>query len=457
MGHVEQRIAEFIATTPPEAVPQAALDAAQRSALDCVGCMLAATVTQQGGIITRFALAEGGAGGSASIVGGGRSSRTMAALANGTLAHALDFDDGRTGTGHAAGMLLPVALAAAEPQALPGRDLLVAYALGLEAITHVSQACDFEQKESGFHRTSLFGTIATALVAARLLRLEPEQVQMALGAAGALAGGLCQSFGTYTKPMHSGMAAKNGIAAAMLAAEGWTGSPDILGGPAGWGKAFIRRFDYDAMVRDLGRDWRTVERQPLIKAYPCCGLIHGPMDSLLSLIRVHGLRAEMVERVEVTAPYDSMVLMYPQPQTGYQGKFSLHYAIATALIDGRLDLDSFDDARQARPEYRETLDKIRVNVTSIWQGTQRGARRVKADDRLPVVVHLKDGCRLSQSTERVRGLDSDAEVAAKFRDNAGRALGADGAEDALAAWSDLAGVQDIRQPLTRLNSPVSAG
>lgn len=446
MGQVEERIADFIVNTPADQVPEAALASAARSALDAVGCMLATSVEPQGRQIIAFARAEGG--GSASVVSGSvKTSRTMAALANGVLAHGLDFDDGRTGTGHAAGMLLPVALAAGEAQGVSGRDLLAAYAIGLEVITHISDACDFEQKEGGFHRTSLFGTIAATATASRLLGLTVGQTQNAIGTAGALAGGLCQSFGTYTKPLHSGMAAKNAMTAALLAADGWTGSPDILGGPAGWGSAFIKRFKYDAMASDLGTDWRTASRTPLIKEFPCCGLCHGPITSVLTLIRQHGLTAEMVATVEVAAPYDSMVLMYPSPVSGYQGKFSLPYCMATALIDGRLDVDSFSDDKLHRPEYAETLAKIRVNVTSVWEGTQRGSRRAKADDKVPVILRLKDGRTVSQSTAHVRGLDSESAVADKFRNNAARALPLAQVETAFAAWSGIAAARDVRDAI----------
>jgi 2-methylcitrate dehydratase PrpD len=346
-------------------------------------------------------------------------------------------------------MLLPTALALGEPLRASGEDILVAYAIGLEVITHIADACDFEQKEGGFHRTSLFGTLAATATAARLLRLNESQTLMAFGTAGALSGGLCQSFGTYTKPLHSGMAAKNAVTAALLAAEGWTGSEDILGGPAGWAAAFIRRFNYDAMGRDLGREWRTAERTPLIKEFPCCGLNHGPVTSLIGLIREHEFSADDVAEIEVTAPYDSMVLMYPQPKSGFEGKFSLVYCIATSLIDGCLDIDSFSDEKLFRPEYDAAVKKVRVNVTSQWDTPKtRGERRVKSDDGLPVVVRLKDGRTLVQRTARVRGLDTEVAVAEKFRRNASRAqMSADGVERALSLWSGLRNTSDITEAI----------
>lgn len=458
MGHVEERIADFIVNTRADAVPREALAAAQRSILDCVGCMLAAAGEPHGRSIAAFARVEGGGDGRSSVIGTSvTTSRTMAALANGTLAHGLDYDDGRTATGHAASILLPAALALGEPVRASGHDILVAYAIGLEVITHISEACDFEEKQAGFHRTSLFGTLAATATAARMLGLTAQQTRMALGASGSLAGGVCQNFGTYTKPLHAGMAARNAVTAALLASDGWTASDNILGGPGGWAAAFVRTYDYDAMARDLGTEWRTATRTPLIKEFPCCGLIHGPIGSLLTLVRQHQLTADMVAEVEVTAPYDSMVLMYPNPTSGYQGRFSLVYAVATALIDGRLDLDSFTDEKLARREYGETVRKVRVNVTSKWdRPTERGQRRVKADDGLPVIVRLNDGRVLRESTHRVRGLDSDDAVAAKFRRNARRVLPAADAEAALDAWRRLDSAGDVREIILAVTTSKSA-
>lgn len=445
MGYVEEKIADFIVNTAPSAIPEAALAAAQRSAFDAVGCMLATSVEPHGRMVTAFARSEGGSEGASTVVGSSlRTSRSLAALANGTLAHGLDYDDGRTATGHAAGMLLPTALAIAEPAGADGQAVLDAYAIGLEVITHISEACDFEQKDTGFHRTSLFGSLAATATASRMLGLNVEQTMMALGTAGAAASGLCQSFGTFTKPLHSGMAAKNAVSAALLASSGWTGSPDILKGPAGWAASFVKTFHYDKMAARLGEEWLTAQRSPLIKEFPCCGLNHGPLSSMLTLMREHGFTADEVAQVEVTAPYDSMVLMYPEPKSGFEGKFSLVYTIATTLIDGRLDHASFSDEKLARPEYAETVAKIRVNVTSRWEGTTRGERRVKSDDRLPVIVRLKDGRTLSQSTPRVRGLETEEAIAGKFRDNAGRALPWRSVEAATSIWQDIASIPDVR-------------
>jgi 2-methylcitrate dehydratase PrpD len=454
---VEQRIAEFIVGTPASDIPETAMTAAFSSALDCVGCILAAVQPGNQAIVT-LAGEEGGDG-ECSVIGTAvRTSRGMAALANGTLAHWLDYDDGRTACGHAASVLLPTLLAIGEPLGASGHDLLAAYAIGLEVANHISDACPYEEKEAGFHRTSLFGTLGATAAAARLLGLDQQQSVMALGIAGSMGGGLCQNFGTFAKPLHAGSASRNAVTAAQLAGDGWTGSADVLGGPAGWASSYIGYFDYDAMAAELGKAWRTAAATPMIKKYPCCGGSHGPLDSLLSLMAEHRFTARDVVQVEVGAPYDSMVMMYRQPASGFQGKFSLLYSIATALVDGRIDVDSFSDAKLARPEYAEAAAKVRINVTEKWDtGTGTGGNdhsRFKPGDALPVVVHLRDGSRLSRSTARVAGLQTQEEVAAKFRSNAARRLSLADADDALGRWTELAQLPDVRTALRTVSGAV---
>jgi 2-methylcitrate dehydratase PrpD len=447
VGNVERRWAEFVVETKADSVPATALAAAGRSVFDGIGCMLAAAGDPAVQPAVGLALAEGG-GGDASVVGTGvRTAPGPAAFANGTLTHWLEFDDGRGACGHPASVLLPTALAVGEPRGVTGHDLLVAYAVGLEAATHISDACTYEEKNSGFHRTALFGTIGATAVAARLAGLDAGQTMMALGIAGSMGSGVCQNFGTFTKPLHAGLSARNAVTAVRLASQGWTGSENILAGAAGWAAAYTTDFDYPAMTRDLGAEWRTADSPPMWKAFPCCGGSHGPLTSLLALIAEHGFTYRDVAEIEVGAPYDSMVMMYGEPDSGYQGKFSLRYTIATALIDGRIDLDSFTDDKLRRPEYAEVTARLRINLTSKWDlavgGAGTDAKRFKPGDGLPVVVRLTSGQTLTRSTPHVPGLQTDEQVLAKFRGNAGRTLPADRVEAAVRQWSTPEEIADL--------------
>ncbi len=450
MGKTEARIAEFIVGTQAANIPAESYRAAGRSCFDCVGVMLAGAAQPQGETITRFVAEEGARGECTVVAGGGlKTSRSMAALANATLGHALDFDD-MGGFGHPSVVLLPPALAIGEPQGISGRDVLTAYIIGLEVGCHLQQGARYAQGERGFHATAVFGTMAATAVACRLLGLNESRTITALGIAGSTPAGLVQNFGTYTKPLHAGMASRNGVMAALLAQSGWTACDNVVESRVGWGAAYIGEGNYDpaAMVKDLGVVWRS-EDTVVIKKYPCCGTNHSALDSLLSLMREHGFTLDEVDEMEAAGlPAISHVLLYPQPRSAYQGKFSIHYNLATALVDGQTDIDSFGDERLTRPEFAAALGKVEVKIASKWDPAYNDH-----PGETPVTVRLKDGRVLTRSTNRHRMLGSpsdplpDDQLDAKFRRNARLSLPEDQAEEALRMWRRLGELADVRQAL----------
>jgi 2-methylcitrate dehydratase PrpD len=450
VGKTEERIAEFVAETTPDEIPARALAAAARSALDCIGCMLASASQPIGRLMAAYAEEEGPRGDCTVVGTSYRTSRSMAALANGTLAHALDDDD-TSNFAHASVVLLPPALALGESLGVSGRELLTAYLIGLEVGVNLARGSHYAQGARGFHSTPIFGTMAATAVAARLLRLTQPQTVMALGIAGSTPSGVLQNFGTYTKPLHAGMTARNAVMAAQLAGDGWTACDNIIESRAGWASSYIGAGNYDpaAMVKDLGRGWTATETLRL-KRYPCCGSNHLGLDSLLSLMAEHGFSAEDVERVEVAGlPAYSHVLFYPEPTSAYQGKFSIHYTLATALLDGKIDVDSYQDDKLSRPELAEALRKIDVKVMSNWDP----AFSSPLPGQTPITVRLKDGRSLTRTTVRQQMYGgaanplSDEDLAAKFRANARRILSPDQAEVALRSLADLQTCGDVREAL----------
>lgn len=449
VGKTEERIAEFIVSTRAEEIPAASYDAARRSCFDCVGVMLAGAAQPPGRIITDF-VADEGARGECTVVGSAiKTSRTMAALANGTLGHALDFDD-MGGFGHPTVALLLPALAVGEPLGVSGRDLLAAYVIGLEVGVHLQAGAHYAQGERGFHATAVFGTMAATATACRLLGLSRQETVTALGIAGSTPSGIVQNFGTYTKPLHAGLASRSGVMAALLAARGWTACDNVIESRVGWGTAYIGEGNYhpEAMARDLGTVWKGKE-VVVIKKYPCCGTTHSSLDSLLSLMSEHGFTLDDVAEVEITGlPAISHVLLYLEPRRAYQGKFSIHYTTATALVDGQIGIPSFEDDRLARPEFAEALGKVEVKVISKWDPAYG-----EAPAMTPVTVRLKDGRTLTRATNRktMRGSASDPlsadDLQAKFRRNARLHLPEPQVEEALQRWWRLDELSDVREAL----------
>lgn len=449
MGKTEQRIAEFIVETSVDDIPEGAYAAANMGIFDCVGVILAAVDQAHGRMIIDYATREGE--GNATILGAGRtSSQSMAALANGTLGHALDFDDGGGGGGfgHPTVVLFPAGLAVGEQQGISGRELLAAYVIGFEVGSRIAQASRYQKNESGFHNTSMYGALTSAAVAARLLGLNQEQTVMALGAAGSMANGVLQNFGTHTKPLHAGMASHAGVMSAQLAKDGWLASDHILESRIGWSAAFIGNGNFDAekMADGLGTRW-VVDNAISIKKYPACFSTHSTIDSILDLKREHPFTLDEVDEVVVTQfPAFSHILFYPDPDYGFQGKFSVHHCAAVALVDGHIDHDSFTDEQIHRPEYREALAKLDIQVMSEWDPKWRHAPQEN-----PVTIRLKDGRVLTRSTNRrsmlgsVNNPLSDDQLTEKFRKNALLVLPPSQVEDAIQQWKHLDRVDDIRQ------------
>lgn len=449
MAATEERIARFIVETRREAVPPAALDTARGAAFDCVGVALAGAAQPLGKMMLEMTREEGGHA-EATVIGGGlRTSATMAALANGTLAHALDYDD-MGSFGHPSVVLLPPVLALGERLGASGRDVLDAYVIGFEVGANLSAASHYVQTERGFHSTAFFGTMGATAAAARLLELDVEQTVMALGIAGSMPAGVVQNFGTMVKPLHAGMAARNGVLAAGLAKKGFLATDRIFESKLGFFSTYVGEghYDLEKAVRGLGNPFRLQDTL-VIKKYPCCGTNHSALDSILSLMREENLSFADIAEVTVEGlPYLSHVLLYPRPKQGINGKFSIHYNVAAAILDGRVTIDSHSDRMLRRPAVPEALGKTHVEVQSRWDPGYTAH-----PSETPVTMRLTDGRVLTRSTNRhsMHGTPKDPltrdELRAKFESNAGLTLAPDAVKRAEELWLRVDEVPSVREAM----------
>ncbi len=453
MGVCEERLAKFVTETSPDAIPPESYHAALQASFDCVGVALAGAVQPHGKMIVDFVEAQGG-NAACTIIGNKlRTSAYLAALANGTLGHALDYDD-MGGFGHPSVALLPTALAVGELLGRSGRDVLTAYILGFEVAVHLNRGAQNVQGLTAFHATATFGTISATAVAARLMGLSTQQTVMAFGLAGSMPSGILQNFGTHTKPLHAGMSCRSGVLAASLAKQGWLATDSFIDSKVGWAHAYIGegKYDPEKMTANLGKTWHSKDTI-VIKKYPCCGSNHGALDSLLALLNEHDVSVDDVVRADVdNVPAISHVLLHPNPAYGFQGKFSIHYNIATALVDKKINIESFTDAKLNRPEYREARAKTNINVMSKWDPHYE-----HSPTYTPVTITLKNGEKLSKRVNRhtMHGAPADPlseqELKDKFRYCARMCLPANQVEEAANAWWNL----DRAPKLTELLASVT--
>src|SRR5262249_8155861 len=248
-----------------------------------------------------------------------RASAANAALANGTAAHALDYDDMCfVSLAHPSAPLVPAAWAAAEIAGASGRALLDAYRAGFEIEGRLGRAMNPRHYQRGWHCTSTLGTIGAAAAASRLLGLDAGATGHALAIAASEASGLKENFGTMVKPLHAGLAARNGVLAALLARGGLTASEQAIDGPQG----FLHAMDgeggaLDDALADLGVRWEILDTGITVKLYPSCAGTHPSLDVILDLRREAGIAADDVDRVDIVV--DSItptVLIYERPATG---------------------------------------------------------------------------------------------------------------------------------------------
>ncbi|MDR6436610.1 2-methylcitrate dehydratase PrpD [Paenarthrobacter nicotinovorans] len=285
-----------------------------------------------------------------------------AALANGTSAHARDFDDGG-GPGHAGSATLPAAIAAAELLGSNGRDLIVAACAGYDISYRLLQGVGgfAAHTDRGWHSTGTFGTFAAAAACAKILGLEPAAFANALGIAGSFTGGIWAFIedGAWTKRLHPGKAGESGIDAAFLARAGITGPHQVFEAPWGGiiatyagGRGFPER-----VTAGLGRTFNV--STSYLKPYACCRGSHSTIDAVMQLISERNLQPSDVSSVTVTAGTTAINMLTVDPiETVFDAQFSLPYAISVALENRSVGLDQFDPPRISEPRIQETFAKI---------------------------------------------------------------------------------------------------
>jgi len=405
-----ERIARFVAAATP---PSDARVRASVAVLDTIGVTLAG-VTEPASRIVRTALAPAEPG--CVVWGTGqRSTAPDAALANGTAAHALDYDDMCfVSLAHPSAPLVPALVAAAEIALASGRDALDAYVVGFEIEARLGRVMNPRHYQRGWHNTSTLGTIGAAAAASRLLGLSVDAAAHAIAIAASEASGLKENFGSMVKPLHAGLAARNGVLAAMLAQSGMTASAQALDGPQGFLHAMdAERNDLVRETADLGERWEILDTGITVKLYPSCAGTHPTLDALLDLRARERFTADDIDRIDIGV--DAIVptiLIYERPANALEAKFSMPFCAAAAVVFGQVAIDTFDDDRIRDARVLALMEKVSMRVDpEVGKGAP-------ALTEARVHVHLKNGRTLSQDAHGARGYPerpaSDAELDAKF-------------------------------------------
>jgi 2-methylcitrate dehydratase PrpD len=373
----------WLAETPAD-WPAAAWESAHRAFIDTVAVAIPGAAERVTARVSATVAPWGG--GSATAIGQGvRLPAPWAALVNGAAAHALDFDDNfDPAKAHASAVLVPAILALAEQEGASGRACLDAYVAGLQILGRVGQGVNPAHRNRGWHATATVGAIGAAAACARLLKLDATKAAHAVSIATSMAGGFMSQFGTMTKPLHAGLAAKSGVLAASLARAGIDAGTATLDGPTGMNRLMVGP-DYEQLrdtlphvehgqtlrfeTADVGAPLLLLSSGLKLKRFPNCGSAHRAMDGLSALMAEHALAAADIQAVHVRAPVTHLNnLMYDAPQDALQAKFSLEYALACIALTGNCTLADFTDAAAARPEFRAFQARVHRHAVDKAEG-----------------------------------------------------------------------------------------
>jgi 2-methylcitrate dehydratase PrpD len=442
------RISRFVAETKYENIPSSALQTAKTAVLDCLGVALAGSKEETANICARIARQEATKEETTVIGQGFRSSSLHAAFANGTAAHALDFDHSFTMMGQPTAPIIPAVISLGESLGASGREILEAYVVGFEVTAKLVYALRATAQD-GWHGPGTLGSFGAAAACAKLLKLDPSQIEMALGITASMAGGVVCNFGTMTKPLHVGLGARNGVLAAKLAQSGFTANAAAIEARNGLFDVFYHVTPSgNGPVDELGKSFALITDGIRIKPYPCGGLTHQAIDAVLDFRAKHGITADMVESIGVDVMQHTYNrIAFRIPQTGIQGKFCMGYLLARAIIDGRVSLDAFTDSAVKDPNVLKLAEKVQMRLDNKLRAQNDGSRPCR------VTISLKNGQTYCREAQHAKGSPevpmTPDELEAKFTECARQAISGGSAQQVMEYVERLETLKDIR-PLCEL-------
>ena len=437
-----ETLARFVTQTRYDTLPADVVAAAKVGILDGIANMLAGATQPLAAIVVEYLKQLGGNPQCAVVGHDFRTNAPSAAFANGIFLHCLDFEIQGQPVAHGTSNVLPCALALGEMSGASGARLIEAYVIGWEIHARLRRAsvrCDTR----GYHPPGLLGPLAAAAASARMLGLDTAGIQMALGIAASHTGGLSANTGTMVKSTHPGAAARQGVESALLAQAGFISRDGILEARRGFVETLLgAEFDWDELTRDLGTSFALVDPGFNIKRYPAQVFMQWAIEAALTLRQRHEFRPEDITYLELEVPGTHERSGHAGTATsGLDGKFDFTYCGAVAIADGRVDIDSFSDAKRFSPIVESLLQKVRIKRNP-------DIPRNPPDTWAVARVGLPGGRVLSETCRHYRGsianpMDRDERIA-KLEDCAKRSLDSADIERVIGMAEALESLPDLR-------------
>jgi 2-methylcitrate dehydratase PrpD len=363
---ITRELVDFCLRIDVDRLPEEVVDRCKYLLLDFLGVVVRGQQRDSTHTLLKFALAHGCPGNAAVIGTGYRLNPCYASLVNGAAAHSLELDDvANEASLHPGTVIFPTVLALGSELKASGREIIAAVVVGYEAMVKIGKALNPAlHYRRGFHPTGTCGVFGAAMAAAKLLHLDAQQMLWAAGIAGSQASGSMEFLtdGAWTKRFHAGWSAHNGIIAARLAEQGFTGPSAILEGKHGFLKAYSEQTDATKVTTDLGRPFEVLRTS--IKPHACCRYMQSPIDGVLQIVQTKRLRAAEITRIKIgllSAGYEIVSapgeLKYNVRST-VDAQFSMPYGAAIAAVKGRAFLEEFLEESIGLPEVTDLMLKV---------------------------------------------------------------------------------------------------
>jgi len=424
---ISEQIADLSVDLKYHDLPEKARTKASNLILDVLGSIIGSKEIASSRIAAEVALELDGPEESTVIGHSRRVAASNAAFANAIQGYAFDFaDDHNQSNSHLSVATVPVSLALGEKLGASGKEVVEAVALGDEVVCRLGSAFLGKTYYQGFHPTSTCGTFGATVSAAKLLKLDRQQTVHSLGIAGSQVGGLMawNTSGSYTKRLQAGHPAMVGVISAMMAQKGFDGPPAIIEGEDGFLQAYSYNREYDTnwITDGLGETWEFVKTS--IKVYPCCRYSAGHLDACLEIVKRHHPDPQKIDRVMIrSSEYTVKLLARPRkmdPQNVVDTQFSMPWQAAIALIDGKIDVDTFTEENIDRQDVRRLMEKVD------WMVDEEFERRYPEHYSCSVTVTMEDGTEYTGEVENPKGdwrnPVTQAELEEKFTNLAAREI-----------------------------------
>jgi len=406
---VTRTLARYVVQSKPGDLPPAVHKEAARTLMNWVGCAIGGSRHETVDIAISALSPFAGSGQSTVLGRKERLDVMSAAMMNGISSHIFDYDDTHLRTIiHPAGPVASSLLALSEYQPISGRDFMHAMVLGIEVECRIGNSVYPAHYDVGWHITGTTGPFGSAAAVGKILGLSEQQMRWALGLAAVQPVGLREMFGSMTKSFHPGRAAQNGLVAAMLASKNYTSSDQGIEAKRGWANVLSTERNYNEITQKLGQSYEILINT--YKPFACGVVIHPTIDACIQLRNQYKLTADQIEHIELRVhPLVLELTSKKTPQTGLEGKFSVYYAAAVAMVEGAAGEKQFSDRLARDPQIIALRDRVSTTIDPTIH-----------EDQVRAVVTLKDGRKLEKYIDKVIGSAknpmTDAALETKFLD-----------------------------------------